>query len=175
MRMRILAATALCCAVTVDFARAQRASVDPGQIVTQAGPVPGTAAQIVRTDHGISCSFMTAELPPGYAFSVWCIIEEPDNDFFVFNVGGGVANANGNLSFGMNVTTGTVPPANGTNILVGGGEFDHPRDATITLVVRSHGPMIPGMQHEQFTTVDGGCLPGQPNAGMCEDMQGVLY
>ena len=70
----------------------------------------------------------------------------------------------------------SLPPAGHEGVaFLGGGEFDHPRDATITLIVRSHGPAIPGMQREQFGTVSGGCLPGQPNAGMCEDIQAVLY
>ena len=118
---------------------------------------------------------MTTDLTPGDAFSVWCIIDEPDGDLFVFNVGGGLANPHGDLTFSANVSVGTVPPANGINVLVGGGEFDHPREATIVLVIRSHGPAIAGMQHEQFTTINGGCNPGQPNAGLCEDKQLVLY
>ena len=48
-------------------------------------------------------------------------------------------------------------------------------DATIHLVIRTHGPVIPGMQMAQFGTLNGGCNPGEPNEGLCEDMQRVFY
>ena len=178
MRLNILVASAICCVATA--ASAQRATIDPGEVFDITGvPVEGTAAMITRTDQGISFMVMTTDLTPGDAYSVWVVIVEPkvNNivDVFVFNIAGGMANANGDLNFGAHVSTGTVPEANGLNIFLGGGEFDHPRDAAIHLVIRSHGPVIPGMQMAQFGTLNGGCNPGEPNEGLCEDMQRVFY
>jgi hypothetical protein len=173
--MKLLVGAALCCAVAVNSTAAQRASVGSGEVGTMSGPVAGASAQIVRTDNGISCKFRTTKLHAGHAFSVWIIITEPDKDVFVFNFGGGMADANGDLTFAGAVSTGTIPPANGSSILRGGGVFNHPRDANIFLVVRSHGPMIPGMQHLQFFTINGGCRAGEPNEGMCADKQHVAY
>lgn len=176
MRTKLVAAVVLCCAAIVSSAHGQGASITLGEVETAAGePVAGAMAMIVRTDRGISCNFLTTDLVPGNAYSIWVKIEEPDNDTFIFNVAGGVANANGELSLGTHVTIGTVGPANGLNIIVGGGEFDHPRDATISLLVRSHGPMIRGMQREQFNFLNGGCGPGEPNEGMCGLAQVVVY
>ncbi|MCH8115697.1 MAG: hypothetical protein IIB25_09485 [Chloroflexi bacterium] len=178
MRLKILVASAICCVATA--ASAQRATIDPGEVFDITGvPVEGTGAMITRTDRGVSFMVMTTDLTPGDAFSVWVVIVEPkvNNivDVFVFNIAGGMANANGDLNFGAHVSTGTVPEANGLNIFVGGGEFDHPRDAAIHLVIRTHGPVIPGMQMAQFGTLNGGCNPGEPNEGLCEDMQRVFY
>ena len=174
MRLKILVASAICCVATA--ASAQRATIDPGEVFDITGvPVEGTGAMITRTDRGVSFMVMTTDLTPGDAFSVWVVIVEPDNDVFVFNIAGGMANANGDLNFGAHVSTGTVPEANGLNIFLGGGEVDHPRDAAIHLVIRSHGPVIPGMQMAQFGTLNGGCNPGEPNEGLCEDMQRVFY
>ena len=174
MRLNILVASAICCVVTA--ASAQRATIDPGEVFDITGePVEGTGATITRTDHGISFMVMTTDLTPGDAYSVWVVIVEPDNDVFVFNIAGGMANANGDLNFGAHVSTGTVAEANGITILVGGGEFDHPRDAAIHLVIRTHGPVIPGMQMAQFGTFNGGCNAGEPNEGLCECVQRVFY
>ena len=174
MRLNILVASAICCVATA--ASAQQADIDPGEVVDITGePVEGTGAIIIRTDHGISFIVMTSDLTPGDAFSVWVVIVEPDDDLFVFNIAGGMANANGDLNFGAHVSTGTVPEANGLNIFLGGGEFDHPRDAAIHLVIRTHGPVIPGMQMAQFGTLNGGCNAGEPNEGLCECVQRVFY
>ncbi len=178
MRLNILVASAICCVVTA--ASAQRATIDPGEVVDITGePVEGTGAIIIRTDHGISFIVMTSDLTPGDAFSVWVVIVEPEVDdefdLFVFNIAGGIANANGDLNFGAHVSTGTIPEANGLDIFIGGGEFDHPRDAAIHLVIRTHGPVIPGMQMAQFGTLDGGCNAGEPNEGLCECVQRVFY
>jgi hypothetical protein len=166
---------ALGCAIFASITSAQKATIASGEVGNMSGPITGTSARIVRNDEGVTCTFRTRALPPGHAFSFWIILTEPDTDRFVFNLGGGVVDAKGRLAFSGHVSAGTIPAANGTNILVGGGEFDHPRTATVFLVMRSHGPLIPGMQNLQFHTVNGGCMPGQPNAGMCEDMQHVEY
>ncbi len=174
MRLNILVASAICCVVTA--ASAQRATIDPGEVFDITGePVEGTGATITRTDHGISFMVMTTDLTPGDAYSVWVVIVEPDGDLFVFNIAGGIANPNGDLNFATHVATGTVAEANGITILVGGGEFDHPRDAAIHLVIRTHGPVIPGMQMAQFGTFNGGCNAGEPNEGLCECVQRVFY
>ena len=175
MRIATMLAAALYCAVAVQSAPAQAATVATGEVGTMSGPVAGTAALIVRTDQTITCAVQTTALDPGHAFSVWAIITEPDGDRFVFNFGGGASNANGDLAFAGVIRAGPVPPANGVNILAGGGVLDHTRDADVFLVIRSHGPVIPGMQHVQFTTISGGCLPGEPNEGMCADKQHVDY
>ncbi len=41
--------------------------------------------------------------------------------------------------------------------------------------LRSMGPVIPSLLHEQLTTFNGGCLAGQPNAGQCANVQGAVH
>ena len=52
-----------------------------------------------------------------------------------------------------------------------GDGLDNPTTAEIHLVLRSHGEAIPGLVREQITTFNGGCDPGQPNEGLCHDVQ----
>ena len=45
-----------------------------------------------------------------------------------------------------------------------------PQDAAIHLIIRSHGPKLPGQVNLQISTVDGGC-----DVNVCEDVQGAAH
>lgn len=56
-----------------------------------------------------------------------------------------------------------------------GRGLTNPTQAEIHAVVRTHGPVIPGMVDEQIHTFNGGCDPGQPNEGQCQDLQFTAF
>jgi len=41
--------------------------------------------------------------------------------------------------------------------------------------VRSMGPVVPAILSIQLTTLNGGCLAGEPNAGRCANVQGAVH
>jgi hypothetical protein len=54
------------------------------------------------------------------------------------------------------------------------------RKAEIHFVIRSHGPLIPGIIHEQISTFNAGCggFPpelGTPGPNTCEDLQFAVH
>ena len=171
------AAAALVGGVLAAGALADGAERSPGAVVylPDFTPVDGAGASIVRNDNGVHVVVHTHDLTPGDAHSIWIHILEPDGDEFLFNVGGGASNGRGQFRFAANVSTGTIPPADGERVLIGDGEFDDPHNAEFGFIMRSHGQVIPGMQWEQFHTVNGGCNQGEPNEGQCEDRQAAVF
>jgi hypothetical protein len=43
------------------------------------------------------------------------------------------------------------------------------------IALRSMGPVVPALLSSQLTTLNGGCLAGQPNAGRCANLQGAVH
>ncbi|MGH3647369.1 MAG: hypothetical protein ACRDTM_09355 [Micromonosporaceae bacterium] len=43
------------------------------------------------------------------------------------------------------------------------------------LVIRTHGPAIPGMLDYQISSFNGGCAPGEPNTGLCRNVQASVH
>ena len=128
--------------------------------------LPDASARLIRNDKGFSFHIGTTHLTPGDAHSVWLFLLDGDGDFFVLNAGGGIAGGKGKASFAGHVSAGEIP---------GQGNFDDPQNSNAIFIIRTHGPAIPGLIHEQFTTLNGGCNPGEPNFGLCEDRQLVLF
>jgi hypothetical protein len=50
---------------------------------------------------------------------------------------------------------------------VGGAEYH--------IALRSMGPIVPSLLSAQLTTLNGGCQPGEPNAGRCANVQGAAH
>ena len=168
---------------------------EPGVIV--GGDVTGTA-QLVRTDTGVSYNLRTTGLEQGHAISIWWVIfnnpEEcaedctlpdlfnPDVAASVQSGGGHAVGASGNSAFAGHLNEGEVTNSHPLHALPGlanPGLLD-PRGAEIHLVVRTHGELIPGMNHEMFTTFEGGCTADTsfgagdgPNE--CADLQFAIF
>ena len=89
----------------------------------------------------------------------------------VVNATGHLVSAVGNANFGARLLPGG--PYSGEVIFEGPEpELTNPAGALIVLVIRYHGPAIPGMLNEQFTTFLGGCPDG---GAPCEDVQLVVF
>jgi hypothetical protein len=159
-------------------------------------------ARLVRTDSGVSYNLRTTGLTKGDATSVWWVIfNNPDQcagdcgmpDLFdpavaasVQSGGGNMVGGSGNSTYASHLRLGETtndhpvvhgdfgPPA------VPNPGLTNPRGAEIHLVVRSHGPAIPGMNHAMFNSFEVGCTAetsggaGEgPNA--CSDLQFTAF
>lgn len=143
------------------------------------GEITGTST-LHRSKNGITVNYKTTGLAPGYTYTVWWVIwNNPENcgtpfecndlDFAIadkvgvevlYAAGHVVGNSGkGNFSGHLNVDDDSasinplfgLPPAGG---LQSGNTFS----AEVHLVLRSHGPKIPGMVNEQISSYEGGCL-----------------
>jgi hypothetical protein len=131
--------------------------------VIGAGTVVGSA-DLVRNNNGLTCVIHTSGLVPGDAYSVWWVM--PD-EALIYNASGGLASADGTATFAGHASTGPVGPVDGSVVLSNGdGSFDQPRTDTVTVVIRHHGPPIPGMINQQTGSFNAGC-----GAGGCQNVQ----
>jgi hypothetical protein len=135
--------------------------------VIATGAVVGSA-HLVRTANGITCVIQTSGLVPGDAYSVWWVIP---TEMLVFNATGGIAAADGTATFAGHASTGPIGPVNGLDVLSNGdGVFDSPLTDTVTVVIRHHGPPIPGMINHQMHTFNTGC-----GTGGCQNVQKATF
>ncbi|MDT8342672.1 MAG: hypothetical protein RQ751_14270, partial [Longimicrobiales bacterium] len=147
-------------------------------IITLPGlaPVAGTAS-LNRNRNGATFTYRAAELEPGHTYTVWWVVfENPaacgedgcnGADLLTEGVGGtvfgpaagGIAGEDGRATFAGSSLT---PPSevldlNGDGVPDGDGSLDDTQGAEVHLVVRDHGPAIPGRVPEQIGSFLGGC------------------
>ena len=156
-------------------------SVNNKSTVDVFSPTPGLEVSGISTLHrnknGITVNFKTNGLTPGYAYTLWWVIwNSPENctvpgacsdiDFAIadkvkvdvlFGAGHVVGNDGiGNFSAHLNEND----DSESINSLFGiphvGGLLDSQK-AEVHLVIRSHGPAIPGLVNEQISSYLGGC------------------
>ena len=156
----------------------------PGMVAAHAGDiskVPVTdfvtgevlgSAKLLRTDGGLSLELVTNNLVSHDAYTMWWILSNADGSFqLITNASGGLASADGRGTFASHVSVGELPPVDGLLTLAAVGDsFDDPFGVSVQIVVRSHGPVIPGKQFEQTHWYPGGCPPNN-----CEDVQQALF
>ena len=166
--------------------------LEPAAVVSTTQPVVvimGGAevgeATITRNANGASATFHTTGLTPGDVYSLWwAVFDNPDEcldvpvagcdptDFLLVNggakgVGAHVVGSSGKASFGARLKLGEV--------LDGGGvpsfnTFDDLLGSEFHLVVRNHGPALPGQLDEQFSEFNGGCPPNS-----CANVQASVH
>ena len=127
--------------------------------------------ELERTAAGVSMELKTSGLLPG-AYTIWWAIDNDNNpetgmdpgDAVIVNVEvvriatGGIVGANGKGKFKATLPAAPFPPANKATspLNIATVDFD-PMGAGIALVIRYHGPVIPGAVNEQTTLFGGGC------------------
>jgi len=168
---RYLAVAALVTAWVVPSLRAQSPNAADHDFaavkVIGAGTVVGSA-QLVRNNNGITCVIHTSGLIPGDAYSVWWVI--PD-ELLTLNASGGLAGDDGTATFAGHLSTGAIPAADGSVVLSNGdGSFDQPRSDTVMVIIRHHGPPIPGAINQQTGSFNFGC-----GAGGCRNIQRAMF
>lgn len=155
-------------------------------VLTIPPPVPpsvvGTST-LVRTDHGVSATVQTTALVPGDVATLWWIVFNnpaacehpfaaspcgpddginPETQASVLHAAGRIASEDGTAEYGAHLRVGATSRA-----LFGPGLLD-PRGAVVVLVVKTHGPKIPGLTAEMLRAFAGGCAdqddapPGTP-------------
>jgi hypothetical protein len=156
--------------------------------VFPAGPqLEGARSTLVRNDNGMSMTFHTSGLEPGTVATVWwaifhhpelcfnpgnCTGADVNNDaqvelvdISVFYATGHVIGGSGKANYGAHLPVGrlTVDPDPSANQLIrGDGVLKDARGADVHLVIRTHGPAIPGLINHQLSTFDAGCTTAPP-------------
>jgi hypothetical protein len=170
--------------LSMHTAQADRASTSTAPVVTLPGLaiVAGASSKIVRNDNGVTVSVKTT-VDPG-TYTMWMLLW---NDPSECDGGGGlVCNPMlGDAPECVLFTAGHVVGNNGTlNYSGHRGLFDNsgaigppcadgltmPQDAAIHLIIRGHGPKLPGQVNLQISTVDGGC-----DVNDCDDVQAAAH
>ena len=140
------------------------------------GAVVGSAS-LTRTESGIQATFAANDATPGFAYTMWWVIwNNPDKcsqqygcvdaDFGnpevgvqIIYGGGNVSGGSGKISISGHLKEGDVD--GNVNDLFGLADAVGIDDAThveVHLVLRNHGPAVPGEVNEQINTYLGGCL-----------------
>lgn len=162
-------------------------------------PAPVGSSTLVRTDNGVTATLQTTGLTPGHAVTLWAVVfNDPDGcvagtpvsscgpaDAHAGRGGvspnhaaGRIVDEDGTASFGAHLRVGDTSHA-----LAGPG-LTNPRSAAVILVVKTHGPTIPGLVPDQLHTFGGGCadqsdaplvtppeLLGRPGPNDCAEIQ----
>jgi hypothetical protein len=154
------------------------------------GSVTGDA-RLARTDTGVTYNLRTSGLTGGDAVSIWWVIfNNPEycldddgyyggdcelSDLFLEKVdaavqaaGGHVIGNSGRAGFAGHLNEGQI--TNEHPMFLDGPGLTDARGAEIHLVVRTHGPVIPGMNHAMFNSFEVGC-----DVNHCEDVQFAVF
>lgn len=154
-------------------------------------------AIMARHRNGVLTVLRSDEVTPGHAVTMWfvvfnrpenCVDDCDDPDLVgriaradLLYADGGVINGDGRHYFIGRLREGD------TSASIMPELFDQPslgledsRDAEIHLVLRDHGPLVPGMEEQMTTTFNGGCqgLPpvlGEPGPNDCVDTQFAAF
>ena len=175
-------------------------------------PITG-AATLHRNKNGITVNFKAENLNPG-AYTIWwviwnnpgeCIIpgecNEPDFPEFqippnpenlvgveVMYAGGHVVGNNGKGNFSAHLNAGDETPESMNTSFgftsVGGLAVGNTFDAEVHIVLRTHGPAVPGLVNDQISSYRGGCdtpflippFTAYPDEiGQCADVAAAIF
>lgn len=143
----------------------------------------GGAATLYRTHNRLWAHIATGGLDPYAAYTVWWVLWNrphlcsapcgeddlaiPGNS--VFYAAGFVTGVDGTVNVTAHLDAGLLPQ--GLDVLIPGGlRRGHGLRAEVHLVVRSHGPIIPGSVASQIGTFLGGC-----DVNLCVDQQAAVF
>lgn len=149
----------------------------------QTAPINGFvtgASTLHRNKNGITVNFKAEGLHPG-AYTIWWVIWNnpqectegnlcgeadfgtPGVDVDVMYAGGHVVGNNGKGNFSAHLNAGDETPESmnglfGLPDVEGGGlQVGKTFSAEVHVVIRTHGPAVPGMVNEQISSYGGGC------------------
>ena len=136
---------------------------------------------LIRGRRGAWARYKANKLIPGHAYTLWWVVwNKPQNcitpnqcidqDFFTNATGvevellyaaGKVANRRGKATFYTRLRAGDTSKSINSGMFglpsVGGLQKGNTFGAEVHLVIRSHGPSIPGQVYDQISSYDGGC------------------
>jgi hypothetical protein len=105
---------------------------------------------VMRTENGITAHLTATGLAPG-VYTFWMKVDVPGVGTVAGRLAGHVVGQDGILDFSAHVSVGEVLSGHPT---FASGPLQDPLHATITLVVRAHGPADPGRIYEQTHTFE---------------------
>lgn len=129
--------------------------------------VADSSASLERFEDRVELELTTHELEPGHVYSVWMMItNDPaqNADTSMLGTAGGVADDNGSATF---LVTRMINDLEGVAF---GPGLTNPLEAEITIILRTHGPVIDDSLDEQLSSMNGGCPPNH-----CQDVQVVNF
>jgi hypothetical protein len=157
--------------------------------------VGGAWSKLVRNDNGVGVTVHTSGLVPGSADTVWWVffnnpsaclhgmfgarcglgdvLSNPASLPSVQFAAGHVIGGDGVGNYGAYFSAGATPDCAGFGLPCNG--LLDARTADVHVVIRSHGDAIPGLVAEQISSFNGGCLPGEPNVGQCQNVQDSVH
>jgi hypothetical protein len=181
-------------ATTSGSARA-RQDVSPVGLWMSPSLVAGAWSKLVRNDNGVGVTVHTSGLVPGSADTVWWVffnnpsaclhgmfgarcglgdvLTNPASLPSVQFAAGHVIGGDGVGNYGAYFSAGATPDCAGFGLPCNG--LLDARTADVHVVIRSHGDAIPGLVAEQISSFNGGCLPGEPNVGQCQNVQDSVH
>jgi hypothetical protein len=105
---------------------------------------------LMRTENGVTAHLSASGLAPG-VYTFWMRVDIPGVGTVSGRLAGHVVGQDGILNFSAHVSVGEVLSGNPH---LPSGPLQDPLHATITLVVRAHGPADPGRIYEQTHTFE---------------------
>ena len=144
-------------------------------------PVVTGTTKITRNENAVSMTLKAEGLVPGHAYTAWWVvwnypeycdgpcddpdIVNPDVQAEVIYATGHVAGSSGKGNFGASLDENDATGSINEEFfgLPSYGGLHDAMHADIFVVLRSHGPAIPGQVNEQISTYAGGCNPDDPN------------
>ena len=160
--------------IDLDGVSAKANSKTTIDVIARDGGADVGDATLHRSKNGITLNIKTSELLVGGAYTVWFIIfDAPDVFVDALYATGHVIGGNGKGNFSAHLSEGDVSGSIAT--FVGLTDAEH---QGVHVIIRSHGPKIPGMVDEQIHTIDGGGCgfdsDGNP-FGPCVDEQDAIF
>jgi hypothetical protein len=157
-------AVGLLAAIPLSQAGAATQTTSDVTLMSDGSVVEGGTSMLTRTESGISFTLQTTGLEPGHAVTVWWMVTNPDGGVAVLYATGRVIGQPGTSQFG-----GYLQVGDSTGYVMGDDTtLEDALQATVTFVVRDHGPIkpgeIPGVIDDQIRTF-GECNPA------CADLQ----
>jgi len=149
------------------------------------GTAVGGGATLIRSRQAVDVRIATSGLAPNAAYTLWWVVfnnpaacvggcgaddvERPEVHASVINAAGFVTGTDRTANVTAHLEAGA--PVEGIEVLVGSGlERGHGFRAEIHLVVRNHGPILPGRVAEQISRFLGGC-----DVFACADPQVAVF
>jgi hypothetical protein len=142
--------------------------------------VVGTT-RLIRNANGVNLTLKAEGLVPGHAYTVWWVVwnypsecdgpcddpdvGDPDVQAEIIYATGNIAGASGKGNFGASLSENDASGSINEEFfgLPSYGGLHDAMNAEFHIVLRSHGPMIPGEVNEQIGTYAGGCDPNDLN------------
>lgn len=151
--------------------------------------IPGSSSLLIRNDGGVTATLHTSGLTAGNAYTMWFVVfnnrsaclgpappQAPGAKCGFGDLGRVGVNSSVMYAAGHVVGDGDADNLAGrrgvgdTDGVIAGPGLLNPRGAEIHVVVRNHGPAIPGLINEQISSFNGGCPPNS-----CTNVQASVH